>query len=79
MMQSLGQKELDQLDAWCLTYDCKLHLPLAKNNLNPFITPSDFSFDKNKSLYKITVLLKLNGYSFLFNDDGNLELVGINK
>jgi hypothetical protein len=78
-MQPITQKEIDEIGKWCLLYGCQLRLPPVNKNLNPFVMPSKFSINKQSSLDNITVPLMINGYSFLYNEEGHLEIIGVHK
>jgi len=74
-MNSLTQKDIDRLHRMEDVFGCKLLLPPCKKRLTPFLDVRSFR-ERGGDVSTVTSHLMYNGFSFFFNEDGFIEIVG---
>jgi hypothetical protein len=76
MMQDLNQDDMDRLDRVAQYYKCEVSLPPYRGTNHPFICIRDVN---EYDAYYLTATLIEKGFSFLSNDDGCIEIIGVNN
>jgi hypothetical protein len=74
-MNQLNQNDMDKLDRMERVFGCKMLLPPSKNGLHPFLDVRQYK-ESGGDITLITSYLMYNGFSFFFNEDGFIEVVG---
>ena len=75
-MQPLQQKHMDELDLLARRFNCEFCLPPSKNGLHPFFYIENIQ-DLPNVVFDFSNALTYLGYSFVFSDENNIEIIGV--